>query len=132
MNSPSASPARGSLVDWAAHGELAVIRPATNADDSQIEVFRPVDLAARVAEAGLGSCAHIANRGQWRHTRETILWFGWPTLLAFIAFYVVSSSSLERFRYGQAMPAGLARDSRAWRCRCRMANDQDAGRFRSG
>ena len=92
-----------------AHGELAVIRPAPNADDSQIEVFRPVDLAARVAEAGLGSCAHIASLGHWRHTEGTFLWFGWPTLLAFIAFVVVTSSSLERFRYGQAMPAGLAR-----------------------
>lgn len=91
------------------HGELAVIRSAPNADDSQIEVFRPVDLAARVAEAGLGSCARIADLGPWRRTRETFLWFGWPMLLAFVAFYVVSASSLERFRYGQAMPAGLAR-----------------------
>ena len=92
-----------------AHGELAVIRPAPNADESQIEVFQPVALAARVAEAGLGSCAHIANRGQWRQTREAFIWFGWPALLAFISFVVVCSSSLERFRYGQAMPAGLAR-----------------------
>ncbi len=92
-----------------AHGGLAVIRPAANADESQIEVFRPVDLSVRVAEAGLGSCAHIANRGQWRQTREAFLWFGWPTLLAFVSFVVVCSSSLERFRYGQAMPAGLAR-----------------------
>ena len=92
-----------------AHGELAIIRPAPIVDESQIEVLRPLDLIARIAEAGLGSCAHIANRGQWRQTREAFLWFGWPTLLAFIAFVVVCSSSLERFRYGQAMPAGLAR-----------------------
>ena len=92
-----------------AHGELAVIRPAANADESQIEVFWPEDLAMRVAGAGLGSCAHIANRGQWRDTREAFLWFGWPTVLAFISFDVVCSCSLERFRYGQAMPAGLAR-----------------------
>ena len=116
-----------------AHGELAVIRPAPNADDSQIEVFRPVDLAARVAEAGLGSCAHIANLGQWRHTEETFLWFGWPTLLAFIAFFVVMLQLIGTIpvRSGDARWPG-ARDSRAWRCRCRMANDQDAGRFRSG
>jgi hypothetical protein len=92
-----------------ARGELAVIRPVPSADESQIEVFRPVELAARVAEAGLGSCAHIANRGQWRRTRDAFQWFGWPTVLAFIAFVVVTSSSLERFRDGQAMPAGLAR-----------------------
>ena len=91
------------------HGELAVIRPAPNSDDSQIEVFRPVDLAARVAEAGLGSCAHIAILGQRRRTEEAILWVGWPTVIAFIAFYVVISSSVDRWRYGQAMPAGLAR-----------------------
>ena len=51
---------------------------------------------------------HIANRGHWRHTEGTLPWFGWPTLLGFLAFYVVNASSLERFRYGQAMPAGLA------------------------
>jgi hypothetical protein len=92
-----------------AHGELAVIRPAPKADDSQIEVFRPVDLVARVAEAGLGSCAHIANLRQQRLTEERFQWFGWPTVIAFIAFFVVMSSSIDRWRYGQAMPAGLAR-----------------------
>jgi hypothetical protein len=92
-----------------AHGELALIRPAPNADDSQIEVFRPADHAARVAEAGLGSCAHTANLRQQRHTEEAFLWIGWPTVLAFIAFVVVMSSSTYRWRYGQAMPAGLAR-----------------------
>jgi serine/threonine protein kinase len=97
--------ARGS----GALGELAVIRPGSNADQSQIEVCRPAELAARVADAGLRPRAHIANLGQWRRTREAFDWFGWPTLLAFIVFLVVLSSSLERFRYGQAMPAGLAR-----------------------
>ena len=92
-----------------AHGELAVIRPAPNADDSQIEVYRPVDLAARVAEAGLGSCAHIANLGQQRRKEEAILWFGWPSVIALIAFFAVFSSSIDRWRYGQAMPAGPAR-----------------------
>jgi hypothetical protein len=92
-----------------AHGELAVIRPAPSAADSQIEFFRPKDLVARVAEAGLGSCAHIANVGPWRRRREMFLWFGWPMLLAFVAIYVVTASSLERFRHGKAMPAGLAR-----------------------
>jgi hypothetical protein len=108
----------GELVLWlsgkgfarglSAQGELAVIRPAPDAGDSQIEVFRPVALAARLAEAGLGSCAHITNLAYWQHRDGTFLWFGWPTLLAFLAFVVVCSSSLERFRYAQAMPAGLA------------------------
>jgi hypothetical protein len=92
-----------------AHGELAVIRPAPNADDPQLEVFRPISLAARVAETGLGSCTHIASLGYWRHTEGTFLWFGWPTWLAFIAYFVVLYSSLKRFRYGKAMAAGLAR-----------------------
>jgi hypothetical protein len=91
-----------------AHGELAVIRQAPHAD-SQIEVFRPADLAARVAESGLGPCAHIADLAYWRHRDGTFLWFGWPTWLAFIAYLVVIYSSLKRFRYGKAMPAGLAR-----------------------
>jgi hypothetical protein len=92
-----------------AHGELAVLRTAQNADDSQIEVFRPVELAARVAECGLGSFARIANPGYWRQTPGTFLFFGWPTLLAFLSFIVITSSSLERFRHSQAAPAYLAR-----------------------
>jgi hypothetical protein len=100
---------KGFARGFGAHGELAVIRPAPHADDSQIEIFRPVDLAERVAEAGLGSCAHIGSLAHWRHTEGTFLWFGWPTWLAFIAYFVVLFSSLKRFRYGEAMPAGLAR-----------------------
>jgi hypothetical protein len=92
-----------------AHGELAVIRPAGNTDASQIEVFRPADLSARVAESGLGSCTRIANLAYWQHKDGTFLWFGWPTWLALIAYLVVIYSSLKRFRYGEAMPAGLAR-----------------------
>jgi hypothetical protein len=92
-----------------AQGELAVFRPTPSGDDSQIQVYRPADLVARVAEAGLRPPAHGTKLDQWRQTRAAFQWFGWPTLLAFIAFFVVSSSSLERFRYGQAMPAGLAR-----------------------
>jgi hypothetical protein len=92
-----------------AHGELAVIRPAPKADDSQIELFRPVDLIARAAEAGLGSCAHIANLRQQRATDEAFLWFGWPAVIAFVAYFVLMSSSVDRWRHGQSMPAGLAR-----------------------
>jgi hypothetical protein len=93
-----------------ARGELAVVRPTPDTHDSQIEVLRPVELAARITEAGLGPCARVYDVGQpFRSLSMIGLAFGWPTLLAFIAYVVVNVSSLERFPHGQAMPPTLAR-----------------------
>jgi hypothetical protein len=93
-----------------ANGELAVLRQETpDADDLQFELVRPLDLAARIAAAGLRPSA--GDAGVFRVLRLPLqnLMFGWPTLLGFIAYLIVYLSSLERLRRGQAMPPNLAR-----------------------
>jgi hypothetical protein len=109
--------ATGDLILWlpgqafaegaGAAGELAVLR--RDGDGLRVEVVRPAELAARVADAGLGPSLRAPDFDPLNRLSPFGLLLGGPTLAAFLAFFTVNVSSLERYRHGRAMPPALAR-----------------------
>jgi tRNA A-37 threonylcarbamoyl transferase component Bud32 len=90
-------------------GELAIVQGNSNGPPSKIELVRLAEMVGRVAEAGLGPCVRDPDYVPMLRLNPFGLMFGWPTLLAFLAFVTVNVSSLERYRRGRAMPPALAR-----------------------